>query len=77
MEMEKFKVGDWVRHKTFKKAKLIIASINEDSDVAENAKYECRQEKDGVIYTSNLYGFELIGDGSAKQGNIPDVTIGG
>lgn len=75
--MEKFKVGDWVRHKSFKKAKLIVVSVNEENNDAEKIKYECRQEKDGVIYTSNLYGFELIKDQATKQGSIPDVTING
>jgi len=76
--MEKFNIGDWVRHSQFKKIKLYIAAVSElNSRELRKTKYECRQEKDGVIYTSNLYGFELVGDEATKQGSIPDVTING
>jgi hypothetical protein len=58
--MEKFKVGDVVKHVEFNKVKLYIASISQThAQERHKAKYECRQEVNGVLYTHHLYVHEL------------------
>jgi len=59
--MGKFKIGDIVTHKHFTQSVFFVAGVSEiDEEQPRNNKYECRQEVNGILYTTYLYEDELL-----------------